>query len=159
MQKFELPLIGADIDAEQALKIAIDAKRSGVVRKTDEGTLQLVHYKQLSGAVRLNRSIDDLAYTPLLNIEGDRELPDQVVAIRSAGLRFGYRGSSGHSAKLVSIRETFAKSFLAVSQGSRCTRPNKQAGVSDHDWYHYYPPQRRAAQNPSICKICGSPIK
>jgi hypothetical protein len=158
MQKFDLPIVAANLSVNTALKAAIDARRSGVVLKTKSGGLRLVHYKDLAGASRSNMAIDKVDFVPILKVGRKKTVALQFDAVKTAGLKFGYRGATGDSANLLSVRETFAKRYISLSGGSRCSRPNKPANVPDRDWYHYYPPERRAAKTPNMCKLCGAKI-
>jgi hypothetical protein len=128
------------------------------VLKTKSGGLRLVHYRDLVGASRNNMAINKVDFVPILKVGRKKTVALQFDTVRIAGLKFGYRGATGDTANLLSVRETFAKRYLGLSGGSRCSRPNKPATVPDRDWYHYYPPQRRAAKNPNICKLCGAKI-
>jgi hypothetical protein len=158
MRSFKMPQVAANISAGNALKTAIDAKRSGVVLKTKSGDLRLVHYKSLVSAARNKTAIGEADYISILKVGGKKTLESQADTVKSAGLKFGYRGAKGAVANLLSVQATFAKRYLSASSGSRCTRPGKPANKPDRDWYHYYPPERRATKDPDICRQCGSKI-
>lgn len=158
MQEFDLPLVAATSSVDNAIRTAIDAKRSGVVLKTKSGKLHLLHYKNLVRAARNKTPISKVEYTTILHVGRKKRVEVQVSTVKSAGLKFGYQGVTGDTASLVSVRETFAKPYLNSSTGSRCTRPGKPANTPDRCWYHYYPPKRRSPNRPDRCRECGTKI-
>jgi hypothetical protein len=158
MRQFDLPLVAYDTSAESALMTAIDAKRFGVVLKTESGGLQLIDYDSLISAVDHNRSISPSDYIPILNI-GNDTLEVVRDTVDAAGFKFGYLSETADFATLLSVHEFFAERYL-TSAGVRCDRPpdERPAGTSDHDWYHYFPPFKRDSADLHRCTECGSPL-
>jgi hypothetical protein len=156
MRSFDLPLVAATVSADNALKTAIDAKRSGVVLKTKSGGLRLVHYKSLVSAARNKKAIGKVDYVELLKVGGKKTVGVKADKVKAAGLKFGYLGAKGAVAKLLSVRETFSARYEAPPDGRRCTRPDKPPDELDQDWYHYYPPEK--PRNAKICVYCDTKI-
>jgi hypothetical protein len=159
MLQFDLPLVTADISAKSALMTAIDAKRSGVVLSTTSSDLRLIDFKSLVSAAENNTPLAEVAHISLLNIAHQQTLRTLADSVESSGLKFIYLGTTGDTATVLSMQEPFAQSYLA-SSGARCTRPNngRPAGTSDHDWYHYFPPEDRDPADLHHCTECGSPL-
>jgi len=158
MRRFDLPIVPAHISVNTALKTAIDAKRSGVVLKTRSGGLRLVNYKDLVGASRNKTAFNQVDFIPILDVGRGKTLKLQVDTVKSAGMKFGYRGANDQIADLLSVQQDFANRYVAASTGARCSRPGKPPGLPAQKWYHYYPPLRRDAEHPDRCRRCGAKI-
>jgi hypothetical protein len=156
MQGFKLPIIPATSSIDQAFKTAIDHKTSGVVIRTG-ADVRLVHYDALlKAAAKGHKRVSAADYESALKLGTGRVSLKQKGKVEAAGLKFGYFTQSGNTARMFSVSETFAYPYTDASGGTHCKRPNKPAGKTDQEWYHYYPPTKRLPRTPNICRVCSA---
>lgn len=151
MLRFTLSLAPGSIRLEQAFAELFESKHSALVVARSDGEHRLVSFDHITealvhGATTLNE-VNGVA----LMLIGDVKESEADARCRAAGVVFALFSVTGQVAHVFSVSEDKAWPMQAASNTVRCDRPNKPAGTTNIDWYHYYPPESVAAARPFPC--------
>ena len=151
MMEFELPILGPDTPIDQAFAPMIDFQKSGIVCR-GVGEVKIVTFAALEKALNAGRTtlrdVDD-AHQGLVitsDIYPTFSDPGQItVTLSGRSLKYGVL-QGAYKARILSISEKFATTFLAPPRGFKCGNPNNP---------DYYPPNV-VGPNPRLCVVCGA---
>jgi hypothetical protein len=157
MQTFQLPVLAPDMTLNRAFGALYEGQLSAGVVVRPRGEFRLVTYDHMTeamahGAKRLNVV---RGYTR-------PKLGAGVSAARANDMMRSHGGAGvglvrvfTRNANLFATSENFGQRFTSPSNVRRCDRPNKPRGVSNIDWYHYYPPFDLPLPIPHDCIAAG----
>jgi hypothetical protein len=156
MMQLDLPIIGLGTTVGGARDLMQRGQRWALAVRLGGGRFGLLDYRDITEAAPESRlRPDDIA--PLfdasrLTLRGG-EVEDMLLFHAHA---FAALAPQGDVLPVITISERLGGAYLGGSPGQRCTHPGKPPGVSNRQWYHYYPPLTPGPAG--TCAIDGSPL-
>lgn len=157
MQQFQLPVLVPDMTLNRAFGALYENQLSAGVVVRPRREFRLVTFDHMTeamahGAKRLNVVH---GYTlPMLGADVSVARANDMMMSRG-GAGVGVVRIFTRSANLFAVSANFGHRFTSPSNVRRCDRPNKPRGVSNLDWYHYYPPFDLPLPIPHDCIAAG----
>jgi hypothetical protein len=152
MTEFQLPVISANANLNEAFGTLHQNGASGLVVRSPNDTFHLVTLQQMTEmAANPAGRLEDIPGQRLPQL--DRSDTNPLETLRIEGANIGLIGAIGTNdlAVLFSVSEAYANPLLWASTTARCDRPNIPAGTKPNNWYHYYPPYASPNPRPHPC--------